>query len=215
MQIQNEQSLGSARIVVRRKEKRSYWASLIRTCDGNPEYDRSYVIEHLYSAGRQEGEPGITRYDVPSVVISDQDASRLTGWPLKMIRLEFDHAALPSEIATKYRRNSNLGHWAYHFHDNDFPWQWFGRGGGLHGAPYKLNEQYLQEFIYLHADASPFDVAALLRKIAKLLESDNSQRPESHSPVKPKPDKLVGALGECILLMMLRTGNQRKRRDRH
>ncbi len=206
VQIKSEQSINALQIMVKRKQKKSYWASLIRTSDGNPEYDRSYVIEHLYSAGAQE-EPRITRYeDVPSVVISDEETSDLTGWPMDKIRLELDRNAIASEVSSKYRKKSHIGLLANQYTDSfdeyDRLWQWHGQSCGLQNMPYQQYKQYLKDFIYLREDASLNDVGTLLREIAKLLESD----------VKLKSDEVGRALGESMILLI---GQPSKLHDRN
>jgi hypothetical protein len=206
--------------IIKRRRRNAFWASLIRFSDGNSQYTKSYVLEHVYSSESQKIPEVIKHVDVETLVMSNEEVSELSQWPMDLINLDIDRDKLALEVSQKYPTDSRQARHSKHRAYSSEPYSISWNCSEHEYCPYRLPQIYdfhqfssaesrshhaLQdEFIYLREDASLTEIAALLRESAIMLEAD----PFSPSTVihlrylaNSGHSQLLQAVKECVQLI--------------
>ncbi|MGA1824551.1 MAG: hypothetical protein ACMUIP_07775 [bacterium] len=162
-------------LLVREKVVRALWASLIYPDNAHSKFVSTYVTEHIYSSANPE-QAKVTRYEnVPSLIISDDEVSKRTGWPKERIYLRIDEKALEEEISEKYQIHS-FSYWSQEIN--------------THCQEDYLDQSYKYLCLTEHSRASA--VAQTLRDTAVLIDEEKT---------KIHRTEIIKALEECVYLI--------------
>jgi hypothetical protein len=168
------------------KIKKALWGSLIYPGNANSENATGNVVEHRYVSN---DEVQVSRYeDIETIIISDEKVSKLTGWPLEKINLQYDEDLLEVEVALKYQpysycwetSNSTDQPYGYSWEYTRYPVVSYDRPYGNYPVVVNLpgikKKKKGSRFFCLSENSNLHDVSDLLKEIVALIEDKDRQQ---------------------------------------